>query len=280
MKHRASRLVRSAAFWLGIFYLALIPVFAFLYTSLGHNSFYDSNSKREKGAYEDAAGLRDSLTSDVRRHLRKLTWRLGGHGHIPLKINPSSVRASGLEYTSAGHLLVEVSGAYASPGDKPLVAGSFSFWVEPYVRESPLISGESGHAPSYALPVALSLQGGSANEHPALSSIGPPVSLLFPVPSVSVTSEGSGTSGTLVMSRKTYEQLMDFYLGVEGDPAYASDSLWRMAYLSAVTVTTVGFGDITPVSEAARILVTIEAILGAVIVGLFLSALAFRWQRT
>jgi hypothetical protein len=73
---------------------------------------------------------------------------------------------------------------------------------------------------------------------------------------------------------------MDFYLGVEGDPSYASDSLWRMAYLSAVTVTTVAFGDVTPVSEAARILVTLEAILGVVIAGLFLSALAFRWQRT
>jgi hypothetical protein len=86
MKDRAVRLARSAAFWLGIFYLALIPTFAFLYASLGHNSFYDSNSKREKGAYEDAAGLRDSLTSDVRRHLRRLTWQLGGHGHIPLKV--------------------------------------------------------------------------------------------------------------------------------------------------------------------------------------------------
>ncbi len=80
------------------------------------------------------------------------------------------------------------------------------------------------------------------------------------------------------MSRDTYEQLMDFYLGVEGDPSYASDSLWRMAYLSAMTITTVGFGDITPVSEAARILVALEAILGVVVVGLFLSALAFRWQ--
>jgi hypothetical protein len=279
MRNRAGRLARSAAFWLGVFYLALIPTFAGLYAYLGHSSFHDSNSQREKGAYEDAAGLRDSLTSDIGKHLKGLTWQLGGHGRIPLTVSPSSVRVSGLEYTSAGHLLVEVGGAYASPGDKPLVAGVFSFWVEPYVRESPLVSGESGHAPSYALPVALSLQGGSANEHPGLASIGPPVSLLFPVPSVAVTSEGPRTSGTLVMSRDTYEQLMDFYLGIEGDPSYASDSLWRMVYLSAMTITTVGFGDITPVSEAARILVAIEAILGVVVIGLFLSALVFRWQR-
>lgn len=279
MRTRAGRLARSAAFWLGIFYLALIPAFAGLYASLGHHSFHDSNSQREKGAYEDAAGLRDSLTSDIRKHLRRLTWQLGGHGHTPLRVNPSSVRASGLEYTATSHLLVEVSGTYASPTDTSLVAGAFSYWVEPYVREGPLVSEGSGRAPSYALPVALSLQGGSANEHPGPASVGPPVSLLFPAPLVAVTSEGPRTSGTLVMSRDTYEQLMDFYLGVEGDPSYVSDSLWRMAYLSAMTVTTVGFGDITPVSEAARILVAIEAILGVVVIGLFLSALAFRWQR-
>jgi hypothetical protein len=81
------------------------------------------------------------------------------------------------------------------------------------------------------------------------------------------------------MSRNTYDRLLSFYLGVEGDPSYASDYFWRMAYLSAMTITTVGFGDITPVSEAARILVALEAILGVVVVGLFLSALAFRWQR-
>jgi hypothetical protein len=280
MRKRAGQLVRSAAFWLGIVYLLLIPIFAALYWNLGHNNFHDSNSQREKGAYDDAASLREVLTSDIQNHIGKRTWRLRGQEHIPLALDPSSVRASGLEYTSAGHLLVQVSGTYASPGDEPLVAGAFSFWVEPYVREGPLISGQLGHAPSYSLPVILSLQGGSGNEQPQLASAEPPVSLLFPAPSVAVTSGGSSTSGTLVMSRGTYEQLMGFYLGVDGDPSYASDSVWRMAYLSAMTITTVGFGDITPVSESARILVAIEAILGVVLVGLFLSALAFRWRRT
>jgi hypothetical protein len=47
-----------------------------------------------------------------------------------------------------------------------------------------------------------------------------------------------------------------------------------MAYLSAVTVTTLGFGDVTPVSSLARALVAAEAVLGIVLIGLFVNAVA------
>jgi hypothetical protein len=46
----------------------------------------------------------------------------------------------------------------------------------------------------------------------------------------------------------------------------------RMFYLSAVTITTVGFGDIVPLTGRARSLVAIEAILGIVIIGMFINS--------
>jgi len=49
-----------------------------------------------------------------------------------------------------------------------------------------------------------------------------------------------------------------------------------MFYLSAMTATTVGYGDIVPVTRQARLLVAFEAILEIVIVGLFLNSLATR----
>ena len=36
-------------------------------------------------------------------------------------------------------------------------------------------------------------------------------------------------------------------------PSFDSDHLWTVLYLIAVTITTLGFGDITPVTEAARL---------------------------
>ena len=48
----------------------------------------------------------------------------------------------------------------------------------------------------------------------------------------------------------------------------------RMLYLSAVTITTVGYGDIVPLTNVARSAVAAEAMLGIVAIGLFLNALA------
>jgi hypothetical protein len=58
----------------------------------------------------------------------------------------------------------------------------------------------------------------------------------------------------------------------------ASGGFWsnlaRMVYFSAVTATTLGYGDIVPVETSTRVMVTTEAVLGVVTVGLFLNALA------
>lgn len=47
-------------------------------------------------------------------------------------------------------------------------------------------------------------------------------------------------------------------------------------YFSAVTVTTLGYGDISPKSELARSLVSLEVLLGVVCAGLFLNACSYR----
>lgn len=60
---------------------------------------------------------------------------------------------------------------------------------------------------------------------------------------------------------------------LEGFPAYSSGNFERMLYLSAMIITTVGPGDIVPISTRARFFVTLEAILGIIIIGLFLNSL-------
>lgn len=45
-------------------------------------------------------------------------------------------------------------------------------------------------------------------------------------------------------------------------------------YFSVITITTLGYGDITPATEVARLLTAVEALSGIIIIGLFLNAIA------
>lgn len=58
------------------------------------------------------------------------------------------------------------------------------------------------------------------------------------------------------------------------DGSYIVDNSWRMFYLSTMVITTVGFGDIVPLTTCARNLVAIEAILGVMVIGLFINSIA------
>ncbi len=53
-------------------------------------------------------------------------------------------------------------------------------------------------------------------------------------------------------------------------------SLLSCLYLSVTTVTTLGLGDISPITDEAAVLIASECILGVICAGLFLNAIAFR----
>ena len=46
-------------------------------------------------------------------------------------------------------------------------------------------------------------------------------------------------------------------------------------YYSAVTITTLGYGDMSPIAIDAQIIVMIESVLGVVIIGMFINAIAY-----
>lgn len=69
-----------------------------------------------------------------------------------------------------------------------------------------------------------------------------------------------------------YYTLAEYYIDF-GRMGY---SLLSCIYLSVTTVTTLGLGDISPVTDEAAILISSECILGVICAGLFLNAIAFR----
>ena len=67
-----------------------------------------------------------------------------------------------------------------------------------------------------------------------------------------------------------------FLEGAEGNPLLIGSSYWRMLYFSAIVMTTVGFGDIVPLTPCARLATGLQAVLGVSLFGLFLNAVAYR----
>ncbi|UZP66468.1 potassium channel family protein [Desulfovibrio mangrovi] len=58
-----------------------------------------------------------------------------------------------------------------------------------------------------------------------------------------------------------------------------SHSLLDAFYFSMITITTLGYGDITPASQLAKCIVASEATLGVIVIGMFLNSLASFYAR-
>jgi hypothetical protein len=269
MADRFKRVVRSSGLWAAL-YLLLVPLFAWIYYAQEPGSFHDTNLRHEAAVAHDAAELQTSLTAALKARLSERRWSTSGY---PVTINPASVAVTGIGYRSEGRVLLEVTGTYGtSAKQEPKAFGTFIRFVT-LIPSDYLGLGLRGKNLKFGLPVTSTDKSGRPERKPPSVWVGPPVGLLFPPLG---PHRFSSQAGMLLMPVATYERLRRFDIAGTGDPSYASGSFLRMIYLSAVTVTTLGFGDITPVSEDARLYVALEAVLGVIFVGIFLSRLAIR----
>ena len=71
-------------------------------------------------------------------------------------------------------------------------------------------------------------------------------------------------------------QLRSYLQGIRGDASSFNGQFWRMTYFSAVIITTLGLGDIIPITWESRALVAFQSMFGIILAGLFLNALAYQ----
>ena len=77
---------------------------------------------------------------------------------------------------------------------------------------------------------------------------------------------------TLLLPTWLTDEITAYFAAARGRDVSLSGRFLRMVYLSAVTVTTLGYGDIVPLTNCARLLISSEAVLGLVIIGFFINA--------
>jgi hypothetical protein len=263
---RAPRLVRGLFSWApwqwGLAFVALIPVFGAIYGQLGPGSFYDANIQREPSMIADAQLVSKAITDDIDRPRPDPVWRTRSG---LLQLEPETLKANSIRYTPDGRLLIDIQGDYRRARGSITSQQSFDEWLRVFTFDAPRDVGPT--LAGYAVQVSdvdgeLSQPSGS---DPPTAFIVPPVPRGVAPP--------SGAATILLLRLPTFNTLTHLYRAAAGDPWYASGRWWR------VTVTTLGFGDITPVTGAARASVALEAMLGIVLIGLFINSVAQRSRR-
>jgi hypothetical protein len=76
------------------------------------------------------------------------------------------------------------------------------------------------------------------------------------------------------LPRELVDRLVRLAKAYKGFPGNSSGGYPRMLCFGIVTITTLGYGDILPISDEARMLFGLEAITGVILIGLFLNALS------
>lgn len=100
-------------------------------------------------------------------------------------------------------------------------------------------------------------------------------SLPFSLKAVHPCLSFEGTNEYCFESPESLENdLINVVQSFSGIPKNDPDRFWRMLYLSAITLTTLGYGDIVPLTNPARLLVGFETFLGPILLGVFLTALS------
>ena len=88
------------------------------------------------------------------------------------------------------------------------------------------------------------------------------------------TSDTTSKSVGLILNKSTVEMMNEYNKGLAGLATNINGNFFRMFYFSTVTITTLGFGDIVPITDLSRFFVSSEAILGILVIGFFLNALS------
>jgi Ion channel len=278
---------RSTRIWATL-YIILIPVVGSIYYLLPAGSFFDANITREPGYKQDLTAVANFISCAAQNQESNYEGDEGSGPRSPFPptytfqgaiyaIAPDTINvpASSITVDSSGNITLTIQGnaqehlGLVNESRSSCSSSSFfNFGDEVTIANDGITTSIENGKYSYGYTVSFS----AATDHTGQ----PPLNALLPYmsPAMGGSVQLNPNSSFLWLSPSASRAVQRLSSEGEGDPKYAPGLLLRMWYFSATTVTTLGFGDITPVTSPARTIVGLEAISGVVLIGLFLNALA------
>ncbi len=262
-------LLRLPIKWYAIAYFGLIPLFAFFYLLLP-GEFYHANVAREPAVLADQKRIGKQLEQEMvlalNAHHDNQTATVGDWSITSNSFSVRSLTTNGDDVS----FLLDLK--LTNPND-PL---KYSIALTVTMPVKGVAGSKSTGDPTMPLfkPVAVTIPDFPLRSDERWSRRF--VRVLFPPEDQAVAGNGEIESGNtyLQISRSLDRQILSLAKGIKGDPSELSGHWPRMLYLSAVTITTLGYGDIAPLTNGARALIVAEAIFGITLLGLFLNGIA------
>jgi hypothetical protein len=247
-------------------YVGLLLGAAVMYSALPPGNFIEPNLRHEPSTHAEQARLELALSRELAKNTNRPPPRV-------LRSNAFQLVDGGImaaQITSPGEgvlgpLAIEI---LVKTPERNVEAEGSTRWIVIQTRNryTFTVHGKLAFMLFKMDPAGPGGVGAPGSEEASLASVLPP-SRFVPL-------SGGTAREYLRVSYSLGRRLEKFARAEEGDPTASAGLFARMLYLSASTLTTLGIGDVQPITSAARLLVTTEAILGAVIIGLFLNALA------
>jgi hypothetical protein len=249
-------------------YLALIPSFAALYYFALPRDFYHSTAQFEYGPMSRASdrildGLQQAILNGLGTEKAKNTcgqWQID-RDHV----RPYALQIDGNDVVFSLRVIArQLTGQNGRVEEH--IPIQISFALHPMIRSWPPkskvpVDQFEIHGPQQ--PYKSAFKGDLGSEE-LLGCVFPAGRVIPAFP-----------AGMVIRVPSTLtEDIIKFSNAKRGFPSQVDGQFVRMLYLSATTITTLGFGDIVPLTTPARLAISIEAVIGIVMMGLFLNAVS------
>jgi hypothetical protein len=251
---------------LALLYFLAIPSFAGIYTLLP-NAFFHATSKYESKLnveeQKKLVGLHTSIVSSFTAKYQNSMATIDG-----FLVNIEKIRLSSFRYPDTESTRVQFTARFEFRGTDELEGVIIT---EPYYMSFDAQIAYMAGLPDDPDRVIYSLTQALHADHLSV-----PIKKLFC--GQPKFSQRIPNVPRLTIPGDLHDQITAYINAKRGFPSAISGSFARMFYFSAVTITTLGYGDIVPITHMTRWLVALESIVGIFLVGLFLNSLSHEYN--
>ena len=263
LKNASNSLGRIPSLGYGIAYLLCIPLFALFFT-ISSDDFYHSTVQHEDAIDADALRILTAIQTQMRDGFITVNGsEIAYEDDWGVNINEIEVHSlENRQGTVIFRLSTKFFGRNELEGTRS-TGGSVSVVIE----SGPRLGIVNPDDNDFTFYKEISL------EYPKALPVS--LKLLFPknIPNNALSKDIQQSTTYLAIPLSLENMIINFQNSLSGFPSESSGVYGRMLYLSAVTITTLGYGDIVPISGISRLLVALESVIGIVLIGLFLNSL-------